>query len=381
MRQNKIGLNAVFIILVLSTQSYLYSAPRGTNALESLSKRIAGDIAALLPSGSSIAIEAFDDATKTELGAQLASIAQRVIRQSILEESSLLLVESQNIDAILKNMELQLSGLMESGKAPAIGMLIGAKYLAFGEITSEPDGYRFQLRLVELETGRIVYEEGATFALSGAKELVQIYAPPGYRLTLGILLQDLDFSPAFAVGLDLGFGWFLTAQDELLFGASASYGALNPVKLADDSLPQPGGDYYDRQSGYFSAYSFDGRIGYGRCFKPTPFVLLRPQISVGALFNRGFVHSYVTHLDESGTVITGEEIEETVWSNHFVPYLDAGFAIVLSNDSPLGYYFELGCERFLPSLAIAQDSPFGLPAFSGSIEWRARFSTGIQFHL
>ena len=275
-------------------------------------------------------------------------------------------------------MELQLSGLMESGKAPAVGMLIGAKYLAFGEITSEPDGYRFQFRLVELETGKIVYEEGATFAIGGAKELVQIYAPPGYRFIFGGVIGGWDFYEEFSLGPDIGFGWFLTADDELLFAASFGYG-LDPYPLANETIHQPSGDSYKREAELYLTSCVDGRLGYGRCFRPTPFLLLRPQISLGAVYCHGFTHYRVIHFDSGGSPI--EDIDDRFNSTYFAPYVEAGLAMVLSNDSPLGVYVELGCDRLLPSLSVSQVSPFGLAPFTASIGWRARLSAGIQFHL
>jgi len=121
-----------------------------------------------MPSGSPSAAFPFSDRTETDLGRRLAVIAEGIVREKVAALEGFILVESRQTQAILETMELQLSGAYDQGKAAAVGELIGARYLCFGEITDELGGYRLTLRVVGLSTGAVVIEKGARFRMDGA---------------------------------------------------------------------------------------------------------------------------------------------------------------------------------------------------------------------
>jgi hypothetical protein len=345
------------------------------NALESMTRRIAHELSSLLPSGSPIALEHQASVGDGGVRDQLSAAYGRVLREAILGESSLVLLEGEKIDSILKNIEFQLSGLVDTETSAAVGKLIGAKYLGFSEVAAEPDGYRLEFRVVELETGRIAYEGGGTFAIDGAKEIIRIYAPPSYRLTLGVLGQDLQFANPLSLGASIGLCWFMTPNDELLLNIAASwYLPFNNSYLIANPGTHilPNSDVVSYTDMMNFRYSADARIAYGRCFKPTPFLMLRPQVGAGVHIGK-FNNSASWLINGNLTQAGGD------WKLQACPYIEAAVSLVLSNDAPLGFFVEVGCQRFLNPMTgslVIQDL-----SVSESMDWGFRTLAGVQFHL
>jgi hypothetical protein len=363
----------------------LYAVPGNENAVMAMGKAIAQKIGGESPAWSPIALEAFTDSSKSDLGRQLATICQRVVREALLKQPSLTLVENERVDSILNNLELQLSGVFDPSKTAAVGSLIGAKFLGIGDITEEPDGYRFVFRMVELSTGKIVYESGDTFQLGSAKEIVKFYAPPGYRLTGGLIWQDFLLSSPISIGGQLGFIWYVSPDDVLsatavVRGYPFGVGAAAAFYIVNNGRANgPAGGYYTYQAYLQYHMEYDVSVGYGRSIKLSPFFLVRPEISAGLAYTTFLSSAGWTQYDAGNSIVTYGD----TGGNDFQisPYLEAGFAVVLSNDAPLGFFVNCGFDYFFMPISGGISLPDGTTSVHKTIDWDAKASMGIQFHL
>jgi hypothetical protein len=85
------------------------------------------------------------------------------LQLSFMEDSGIRqtfrMVERKDLQALLAEMELRLSDLVDSadsGDAGRIGAVIGAELLLMGKLYSKSDGYELFLKLVRVQTGEIL---------------------------------------------------------------------------------------------------------------------------------------------------------------------------------------------------------------------------------
>ena len=66
------------------------------------------------------------------------------------------ILERQNLQRILDELELQLSGLGDEKNAAKVGSLLGAKVLLTGKLYGRAEGYELFLKLLRVETGEVL---------------------------------------------------------------------------------------------------------------------------------------------------------------------------------------------------------------------------------
>ncbi len=109
----------------------------------------AGTAAAVLPLGAAEPDESLQAEYFTE---------QLLLSFSRAEElkQAFRLVERQDLQRILEEMEVQLSGLSDGETAVRVGRLLGAEVLVGGRLYASAGGYELFLRLMRVETGEIL---------------------------------------------------------------------------------------------------------------------------------------------------------------------------------------------------------------------------------
>lgn len=65
-------------------------------------------------------------------------------------------VERRDLQRLLEELELQLSGLVEPDGAARLGALLGAELLVTGSLYRRDGGYELNLRLVRVRTAEIL---------------------------------------------------------------------------------------------------------------------------------------------------------------------------------------------------------------------------------
>ncbi len=68
-------------------------------------------------------------------------------------------VERQELEKVIEELKLSMSGLTDDDYVLQAGKLLGAKYLLFGSLSKIGEQIKISCRLVETETSQIVYTE------------------------------------------------------------------------------------------------------------------------------------------------------------------------------------------------------------------------------
>jgi len=70
-------------------------------------------------------------------------------------------VERQELEKVMEELKLSMSGLTDEDYALQAGKLLGAKYLLFGSLSKVGEQIKISCRLIETETSQIVYTESS----------------------------------------------------------------------------------------------------------------------------------------------------------------------------------------------------------------------------
>ena len=143
------------ILFWLFTSAFSYAADTTTDAaLETKEVQSADYIVAILP----FRVDVDDDGIKAK-GHEIAVL----LNTSLLQNESIMLVERAQIDAILSEQELGLSGLVDGESAAKIGHLLGAKVLVTGQVMVDQKDLVFAAKIIGVETGVVM---GVTESMS-----------------------------------------------------------------------------------------------------------------------------------------------------------------------------------------------------------------------
>jgi len=112
------------------------------------------------PGVPTVAIMEFDNFSIGEYQEKLAFIGKAMadwFRRDFGKISSLRVVEREKVDVVLKELELQKSGVVDEATAVEAGKLLGVQYMVFGSVTQlDGKNARMIVRTVSVETSEIV---------------------------------------------------------------------------------------------------------------------------------------------------------------------------------------------------------------------------------
>lgn len=90
------------------------------------------------------------------LDPKVTEILTLFIENAFVNLSSVIIVDRRNVDKIMDEISIQLSGMVDEGTAIKLGKLSGAEALAVGEINHLGDTYYLNVKLISVETGQIL---------------------------------------------------------------------------------------------------------------------------------------------------------------------------------------------------------------------------------
>ena len=139
------------------------------------------------------AILYFDyDGPDTELAGLRKGFAQMLIGDAAAD-SRIEVVERAKIQAILDELKLNESSVIDQNAAVKVGKLLGAEYLVLGGYFDVMSKFRVDARLVETETSKVLCSVGET----GAREdFLDLEQRVGVRLVSAIATRGVDCRPA-----------------------------------------------------------------------------------------------------------------------------------------------------------------------------------------
>jgi hypothetical protein len=182
----------------------------------------------------------------------LASTFADYARESAARAGQYELVDRGNIDALMKEQELQASELVSEEKAVEIGKLAGAELIAKGSVTLTDGAYAISLQLIDVETAKIVrvatrtYRGGTEGLLDAVSKVgATVFAAPELVLPWQAAVRSALVPGLGQIGSGRrAVGWALTGASVALAGAGGAVGYL---------LYDAYRDYHDA-TGYLTDY-------------------------------------------------------------------------------------------------------------------------------
>ncbi len=93
---------------------------------------------------------------KTENSELSAEYFQEQLQLSVAQNSQFILIARKDLQAVLEEQKLQLSGLLTETETTRVGELLGAELLLAGELYQKVDNYELFLKLIRVETAEIL---------------------------------------------------------------------------------------------------------------------------------------------------------------------------------------------------------------------------------
>ena len=138
-----------------------------------------------------LAIADFENISETAKKEKLGESVSELLSSRFSQTTIFNLVERKNLDKILKEQELQLTGATDQNSAVNIGNLLNADALVYGSITELGDMFNITVKLVDVETGKVISE---TVSVE-KKEMITVKED----------LLDMQYVKKMGVGISVNF--------------------------------------------------------------------------------------------------------------------------------------------------------------------------------
>jgi TolB-like protein len=264
------------LLMMLTAGGAIYGAPAGPDELARFARDLARAVAKNVPQGSAVGLDTFRVDGGDRVAASLANAVTEACRREFTALRSLKVVETEQLDRILSNLEIQASGAFDASTTAAVGKLVGARYLGLGRVAGVDGRYTVAFRLVTVETGEVLLSDSLELAAGTARELERIYASPKYRVALGAMYIALQPQDIPIVAGTAAFSYDFSLRHSLTL--RLAYHGEGRVEDAsfDNRLP---GEHYQAFTEVLSG--FEGAAGYGLLVPVTAFLTLRPYAMGG----------------------------------------------------------------------------------------------------
>ncbi len=232
--------------------------------------------------------EETEDAAKNSVG----SLAAVLLTDEFSRSAVFSIIERKNLDLLMEEYKLNLSGFTDTTTAPEIGNLQGIELLLVGSVSGAGNRYLISARLVDVETGQIAAGSSIEVARSEIEQEAQRYIASTFQSPFGIILAP-SVTPLFelssnnnaltVVSIDAGYrlSKWLSLSLGYVHTQSAELHGMDSDKISvqDDEL-----NYHDTTR-YFT-FSGDGiKLAGEFTLSPTVRLSLGAQAAAVLYFN------------------------------------------------------------------------------------------------
>ncbi len=246
------------------------------------------------------------------------------LREKLSMSTVFLLVERANMDALLSEIELGLSGLADPASAAKAGELIGAELLVQGGLSEAGDRVLLSLELVDVSTGAVLSSVTGDMARGDLISEADAYVRSTFQSQFGLSLEGgvgtlFCLEPAW-VPTD-GFEAVVSGNPFMaLYDFAASYKLLSFLSLSGGLIGMDSQQFYlssdgrvesplavgDRTVRYSMFHGLGAEIGAEFALSPTPRLNLGLAASAFMLVDHGLTSWFMDftcyEIDGSGTV-------------------------------------------------------------------------------
>jgi TolB-like protein len=98
------------------------------------------------------------------------------LKSELASCKKMILVERQNLESVLKEQALGMTGLIDSSTAQKVGDLLGAQFIISGTVSKPGDWYRIDAKIIRVSTGEVHSEKVRSKDDQHLNEMVQLLA-------------------------------------------------------------------------------------------------------------------------------------------------------------------------------------------------------------
>jgi TolB-like protein len=138
------------LIILLIVGSIAYS--QNIFTLDSAIADYSTNLVEIVPKGENIAIIAFETSKE-----ELLNYFYDSMMENIWKQGGIILYERTKIEALQKELNFSLAGLVSDETAQRIGHLVGVGTVVYGSLTKIGSDYRMSIRAAAVESGRVLF--------------------------------------------------------------------------------------------------------------------------------------------------------------------------------------------------------------------------------
>jgi TolB-like protein len=140
--------------------------------IRKLAEKLADAIMAL-PDGkyAQVAVLTFQETGKLTKDKELGTLVAAELMTYLHKEHGLYIVERDKLDKVIKELQVQQSGLVDDNTASKIGKMVAAQALILGTVSEAGASFIVNARVVSVETAKVMVADNVSFPASGMVSL------------------------------------------------------------------------------------------------------------------------------------------------------------------------------------------------------------------
>ena len=240
-----------------------------------------------------IGIPDFEEETETAARYSVGSLTAALMTEKLSRSTVFSIIERRNLENLMEEYKLSLSGFIDEETAPQIGQIHGVELLLLGSVGEIDTVYLITARLVEVETGVVITSSSIRVGRDKIEEESEQYIASTFQSRYGITLSPNSMA-MFEIGgngnkfelisVDVGYRVF----NWLSFSIGYAHMQSNEMSGLDKEIitvtDDKGSDYTDITR-YFR-FSGDGiKLGINTSLSLSPRFSINSQISAVAYTN------------------------------------------------------------------------------------------------
>ncbi len=119
----------------------------------------------------------------------VGSLVSVMLTDELTRSTVFQVIERRDLEALMKEYKLSLSGFTSESTAPQLGELQGVELLLLGSVAEQGDSYVVSARLVEVETGKIITSARITAGRGEIEKESEKYIASTFQSPYGITLS------------------------------------------------------------------------------------------------------------------------------------------------------------------------------------------------
>ena len=136
-----------------------------------------------------IGIGDFREESKGAVKNSVGSLVSVMLTDELSRSTVFSVIERKDLESIMKEYNLSLSGLTSEATAPRMGELQGVELLLLGSVVEQGNSYVIAARLVDVETGQIITGSGITVSRKEIETESEKYIASTFQSPFGITLS------------------------------------------------------------------------------------------------------------------------------------------------------------------------------------------------